>query len=183
MIIMKLNKWQQLFQELELYFTDEIFKRHLKKFKFDLIQGKSKEIILNEIAKVLLKYNISDGFIKLTNLEKKELNTSIGEKIINSLQEEYKVENKALNNIVKEVVADQYNATNFIYGISYDIKPVSDKMIKDIIKYTIEGKNYSDRIWDNKDTLAKNMQKIVFDFLNSKHNVNEIYDIVQDKYK
>ena len=180
---MKLNKWQQLFQELELYFTDEIFKRYLKKFNFDLIQGKSKEVILSEIAKVLLKYNISDGFMKLTNLEKRELNTSIGEKIINSLQEEYKVENKALNNIVKEVVVDQYNATNFIYGISYDIKPVSDKMIKDIIKYTIEGKNYSDRIWDNKDTLAKNMQKIVFDFLNGKHNVNEIYDIVQEKYK
>ena len=70
---MRLNKWQQLFQDLELYFTDEIFKRYLKKFNFDLIQGKSKEIILSEIAKVLLKYNISDGFMKLTNLEKKEL--------------------------------------------------------------------------------------------------------------
>ena len=180
---MQKNKWQQLFQDLELFFTDEIFKRYLKKFNFDLIQGKSKEIILSEIAKVLLKYNISDGFMKLTNLEKKELNTSIGEKIINSLQEEYKVENETLNDIVKEVVADQYNSTNFIYGTSFNIKPVSDKAIKNIIKYTIEGKNYSGRIWDNKDDLAKNMKKIVFDFLNGKHNVNEIYGIIQDKYK
>ena len=57
---MKINSNQKLFMELKLILTDEIFEEFEKYINFEKLQSENKECILNELGKILLKYNIAD---------------------------------------------------------------------------------------------------------------------------
>ena len=179
---MKINSNQKLFMELKLILTDEIFEEFEKYINFEKLQSENKECILNEFGKILLKYNISNNILELSDYERILINAEIEQKINDAFIEEFKSESKMLEKNLREVINEQVNANNFIFGIDYDLKPVHENVLKKIINLKIDGKNYSDRLWENKEDVAKRLKLEVDNFLNGKTSVNDIYDIVNDKF-
>ena len=59
---------------------------------------------------------------------------------------------------------------------------IRNKDLDKIINKTISGKNYSDRIWDNKEELAKIVKADIKKFLNGEIDVNSISKKIKERY-
>ena len=69
------------------------------------------------------------------------------------------------------IAEDKYYSNSFLLSLGLDFKlnKIKAKDIKRILDATIEGKNYSDRIWSNKNKVAKVIKKEMKDFLQGQY--------------
>ena len=106
------------------------------------------------------------------------------QKIIDGLKIEYKSEKDIINSILIDVAEDTYYSSCYIYGlgISYTLKPVKQNTLNKIINKKIDGKTYSNRMWKNKNTVAKMLKKEINDFLNGKTDVNTISKNIKNRF-
>lgn len=181
----KLTKEQQLYIDKQLEFTEELNNQSDEQIQeFYKKQKKNRGDILTEIAKVLLIYTIVDGAISLKNFEKKTLESKLDKIIKEKLQSELKNETIITKELLNNIGKEKYNTNNYIHslGVDYNLKPVGNDTLEKIINTKVDNKLWSDRLWDNKNSLQKDLKLEINDFLNGKTSVNEIEAKIKKKY-
>lgn len=182
MLVMIMNK---VYEDLILKFTEEIFKRADKACNsIYKMQAKDLDDILNKIANVLLKYTISDSNLDLSDREKAKLRKEFNSVISNISDSQFKNEKGLMENILETSAKDKYYTNTYVMeiGISFKLQRVTDKQIKEIVDKAIKGELWSDRLWDNKKELEKNLNIEIERFLTGKTNVNKIKKVVKDRF-
>lgn len=180
-----MNNYQQLFCDIKLALINEIYKKYSKQInEIAKIQRKSKQTILDEIAKIMLEYNVTDAIMDISISDKAELKKQMNNLINDVLKGEYESEKDVITSTLNNVAKDSYYSSCFIYqlGMSYKLKPVKQDVLDDIINKKIDGKTYSSRIWHNKNQVAKTIKKEVNDFLNGKTDVNSISKSIKNRF-
>lgn len=134
------------YAEASKYLTSKEFKR----WKYDL-KGYIELIEQTGDEKLLLELNTLAMKSRISRLE--EMHYQIN-KYINTTFETYE---SSVYSFLGGSVTDSYYKTMYDmhklvgYGTSFSL--VDEKMIKEIISYPWSGKNYSERIWTNRDKL------------------------------
>lgn len=140
---------------------------------------KDYKLIYAFVGLLLLEYTITEEKLKMTTaqriIETKETN-----RLINKIfEEEIITENKKVTDILKYSLQ---KLQNFRFKQSNNAWKLSDKDVQNILNATIEGKNYSERIYDNKNKVAKLLKKLIKDFIDGKISANDIKAILKKKF-
>jgi SPP1 gp7 family putative phage head morphogenesis protein len=128
------------------------------------------------IALVYMEY-ASKGVLQLTKIQK----TNISKKIFNELQNDFRTLGKAEIEKVSDISLGIYNNTysKSAHMLNKKINSPSQNDIKKAINKKIDGKLFSDRIWDNKDKLLKKVKRLINDVLNGKMTIDEAGDYIK----
>lgn len=142
-------------------------------------EKKDYDLILAFVANLLLIYQITNEKMQLS-IKERAIELKKATDLINStFTSQIKTENKNVTDILKE---SMNKLINFRNSQSKNAWNISNKDLKNILDKTIEGKTYSDRIYDNKNQVAKILKKEIKDFTDGKTSVNEIKDKLQKKF-
>ena len=180
-----MNNYQQLFCDIKLALTNEIYEKYSKQIdEVAKIQKKSVQTILDEIAMIILEYNVTNEAMDISIQDKAKLKKQMNELINDVFKGEYESEKDIITNTLNNVAKDSYYSSCFIYqlGVSYKLKPVKQNILNKIINKKIDGKTYSSRIWKNKNNVAKMLKKEVNDFLNGKTDINSISKNIKNRF-
>ena len=172
-----MNNYQQLFCDIKLALINDIYKKYSKQInEIARIQKKSVQTILDEIAMIILEYNVTNEVMDISIHDKAELKKQMNNLINDVLKGEYESEKDIITSTLNDVAKDSYYSSCYIYqlGVSYKLIPVEQDILDDIINKKIDGRTYSSRIWKNKNNVAKTLKKEVNDFLNGKTDINSI---------
>lgn len=182
----KLTKDQQFFVLNFLKFATILYNEGEKSLiDINKIQNENASELLKEIANIMLKFNIDNNVMNMTLLEKRAAINNIDEKINNLFHNEYNQESEIVKNTLVDQGKKKYSTNNYLLnlGIDFKIKSISDKKLNQILERTIEGKNYSERIWDNKNKIAKQLKVKIRDFLNGSINCNDIEKVINERFE
>ena len=180
-----MNNYQQLFIDIKLALTNEIYEKYSKQIdEVAKIQKKSKQTILDEIAMIILEYNVTNEAMDISISDKAKLKKQMNELINDVFKGEYESEKDVITNTLIDVAKDSYYSSSYIYGlgVSYELKHVKQNILNKIINTKIDGKKYSSRIWKNKNQVAKMLKKEVNDFLNGKTDINSISKNIKNRF-
>lgn len=182
---MKLNKYQVEFVDNTIKINDILFNLSDKEIKkiFSL-HKEQRDKLLQNIASIILEYKVTNEFMDLSNEEKKILNEKLGKEVNETFKEQNKIEKQEMDNLLKKIAEDKFymNCFNLALGMDFTLKKINSKALDRIIKDTVQGKNYSDRLWSNKNDLSKILQKEIKDFLEGKTSINEISKVVKNRF-
>ena len=149
------------------------------------LEKENRDNILGDIAKVLLSYKIVDSVMDISNTEKDKLYMDFSNKIDKAFSKEAKEEYKITLKILVQSGKDRHNINNSVNSLGikgFVSKKIEDKAIKKIINTRVDSKLWSDRLWDNKEEIAKILKSDIKDFLDGKINVNEIEQHIKDRF-
>lgn len=180
-----MNKDKKLFRDKFIEFAEELYNQGDKELLNLLRQQKiDRDKILNEVGMILLRYDIKDTSLNLSHAEYIKEYKNLDILISNVFESQYNGEKVATDKLLKMIAEDKYYSNSFLLSLGLDFKlnKMKVKDIKKILDATIEGKNYSDRIWSNKNKVAKVIKKEMKDFLQGNTNVNDIYKVVKDRF-
>lgn len=184
--IEKLSENQHFFVENFFDATEKLYKKETEVFKFALeLQEKNAKEIFDMISKVMLNYDIDNTCMKLAPKDIRKLKKEFFKKIDSAFADEYRRENSTLTKTLLEVGESKYNYSAYLLGlgVNFNIKKISDTKLNKILKNTIQGETYSNRIYKNKDKIAKELKKEIKRFLNGETNCNNISKILNKKFK
>lgn len=180
-----MNNNQKIFFDLQEKFTSIIYEYYDKQIiELAKLQKKNKDKLVQEIAKILLNETIKDEILDLSMSRKVTLRKKLYSLIDTIFKDEISKEQGFTKSLLEDVSKDKYYSNSYLYGlgVNYTLKPVKENVLKKILNKKIQGKNYSDRIWDNKNKVAKQMRVEVDQFLNGKTTVNEINSRVKKRF-
>ena len=181
----KLSNNQILFTELIIKLTEELYNNTEISMKDSYKEiKKSRDELLNDISNILLSYNIADSAMSLSVGDKDKLYKDLSAKIDKLFSDEGKKEQKLIQQILITAIKDKNGINSYVMALGLDFKhtKISNKDLEKIINKTISGKNYSDRIWDNKEELAKIVKADIKKFLNGEIDVNSISKKIKERY-
>lgn len=180
-----MNNYQQLFCDIMLALTNEIYEKYSDQInEIAKIQRKSKQTILDEIAKIILEYNVTNEVMDISISEKAKLKKQMNKFINDIFKGEYESEKDTITSNLTNVAKDSYYSSCYIYGLgtSYTLIPVKQDVLNNIINTKIDGRTYSSRIWNNKNKVAKMIKKEIKDFLNGKTDINSISKNIKNRF-
>ena len=128
-----MNNYQQLFIDLKIKLTNEIYEKYSKKInEIARIQKKSVFTILDEIARIILEYNVKNEVLDISIQEKAKLKKQMNKLINDVFKYEYKIEKDTITSNLINAAKDSYYSSCYIYGlgISYTLKPVKQNLKK-----------------------------------------------------
>lgn len=170
---------------LILFFAELLHNNADEKIKaIKNLQQENKDKLLNEIAAILLNYNISDSSLDINLVERKKLYSKLVNLINESIGAELEFEKTTMKDVLKDTGFNKYNSTSYLYSlnVSYDVMPVKEKELDKIINTTIDGKSWSERLYDNKDTICKELKVNINKFLKGEINTNDIGKVLNSRY-
>lgn len=182
---MKLNKNQIEFVNNTIKINEILFNLSDKEIKkLFALHKEQRDKLLQNIASIILEYKVTNEFMDLSNEEKKILNERLGNEVNETFKEQNKIEKQEMDNLLKKIAEDKFymNCFNLDLGMDFTLKKINSKALDRIIKDTVQGKNYSDRLWSNKNDLSKILKKEIKDFLEGKTSINEISKVVKDRF-
>ena len=184
---MKISDNQKLFAELIISLLEQMYENHNNTLSelCDPVRNKNRELILDEIAKIMLKYNIKDSSMNISKIEQSKLYHDLCTKINEMFSNEFDTEKECISDILESTAKDSYYINSFVTstGIDYTLKHVSDKVLQEIINHKIDDKPWNDFLWNDKVELRKDLKLQIKKFLNGEINVNDIRNAIQKKYK
>ncbi|MEG2412577.1 MAG: hypothetical protein RSA29_17130 [Clostridium sp.] len=136
-------------------------------------QKANEKTILNEIASIMLSYNIVDSKMKLTNKEKQNIYYKLSRITLDMFANETKDTKSVIEKVLKSATENNHEY--------FGIKSHKDEVLK-IINEHYKGKHFSDRVWANENDVSKMIHKEVKDFLDGKVNVNQIKSHIEKQF-
>lgn len=176
---------KEFFTDNIIKFAEELYKRGDRQLLTLLkTQKANRDLILQEIANIMLKYNVVGDCMNLSLAEQTKLFKVLSDKIDLILEAEMDLEKSAIGTLLKDIGTDKYYSNSFLlsFGVNFKLKKITNKALNKIISEKISGKNYSNRIWDNKNNVAKLLKVEIKKFLNGETNLNNIEKAIKDKY-
>lgn len=150
---MKLTKQQKLFRELQDKINEELYSLVDKECNILFKQHKkSRDKFLNEVGRVLLKFDTKNNVLNLTEVDKIKLYTSLGKEVKNIFKLQRKEEAKIMQEFFINIAEDKYYTNSYLLnlGLDFSIKKVSNKVIDSIVNTKVKNELWSDRLWKNK---------------------------------
>ncbi|WP_252254484.1 minor capsid protein [Clostridium sp. ZBS12] len=181
----KLTKEQQLYIDKQLEFAEELYNKADEQLKETFKQQLSnRDEILTEIANTMLSYNIADSKLSISITEKKKLKEKLSKLVKEKLKSELTNETFLTKDILNFVGKEKYNVNNYLYslGVDYNLKPVENDTLEKVINTKVKNEIWSERLWNNKNDLQKDLKSEIKEFLNGKTSVNEIEAKIKKKY-
>ncbi|GKX65829.1 minor capsid protein [Inconstantimicrobium mannanitabidum] len=182
---MKPTKDEQFYIDKSLEFAQKLYDEGEITLN-DLLKIKkaNRDKVLQEVANVLLSYKIEDKILSVTTQEKQKLHNKFGELVTDLFMSQYKNDTKQITDILTNIIEDKYNSNTYLLKLGMDFKAskIDSKDIKEILNYKIDGKNYSDRIYDNSNKVAKQLKIELDKLFNGETNVNSIEKIIKDRF-
>lgn len=181
----KLTKEQKFFYDKYIYFAEELAKRGDKRLLELLQQQKlNRDELLQRIANILLDYTIKDNKLAISNVEKNKIYNEFSKFIDNIVKGENNNELNKITSILTNTAKEKYNINNYLIslGLSTELKKVDNKDIKQILNKKIDGKKYSNRLYNNKEDIAKRLKQNILDLLEGNTTVNDIKDNISKTY-
>lgn len=178
---MKLNKYQEQFIKRVLDHAEKMHNEGNKEIAAMLKTIKeNNNSLLIEVGRILLDYDIIEERLKLTPGQIKAEFDKLGNLIKYSVKDEIESEISTTGDFLKYVTASTWDNSSYLLsiGIDFRLKKITSKQMASIINKTIKGKNYSDRIWCNKNEIAKTLQMNIKNFLEGKISVNDIKNTI-----
>ncbi|MEO2603603.1 minor capsid protein [Clostridium butyricum] len=182
---MKSSRLQKLFAELQVALAEEIYKQYDKVTnKVAKIQKTNRQTILDAVARIILEEEVVDGVLNLSTASKTRLKKELNKLIKEVLRGEYEAESDIITDTLFDVAKDKYYSNCYLYGlgVSYTVKPVTEAVLRQIVNKKIDGKTYSNRIWANKDKVAKQIRVEVDRFLHGKTDINSINSRISSRF-
>ena len=172
---------------LQLYFTNQLNSKSDEEIlQMHKEQKKNRDSILNEIAKIMLSYSIVESIMSISKSDKLKLHYKINGLINSKIQSELKYETIKTGQLLKYIGENKYNTNNYIdsLGMKADcnLLPVKQDILDKIINTKVDGKFWSDRLWNNKNQTAADLRNEIKKFLKGETTVNQIEDIIKNKY-
>lgn len=148
------------------------------------LQKSNRDKLLNELALIVLKYNIKEEKISLSSNDRKKLKQKLDEIITDGLQLEFDLEKETTKEVLYQATDEGYKLRNYILslGTIAIITPLTKKELWKIINAVVDGEIWSDRLWSNKKVIEKDLKKTIHEFLNGRISVNKIYKEINNKY-
>lgn len=134
---------------------------------------KNKESILNKISKVLLYYTIADNVLKLSNGEYKSLFSNFSKTIVDMF--------KNHSELTKNVMEDTLNNVATKVTDKYNLKK-NQKQREKLVNEKYYGQHFSERVWDNEQEVAKQIQLEIKNLLLGKVSANQIAKNIKVKF-
>ncbi|MGL4848501.1 MAG: minor capsid protein [Clostridium sp.] len=181
----KLSKEQKLFVAKFIEFARELYKQGDKVVKELLnTQNINEEYLLNVIAKIMLRYNIKDNVINIDKKTRNQLVKDIDKNIVGFIKEEYDNENTNITKKLNDIGKSKYLSSQYLLslGMDFTINKISKKDLGRILNKKIKGENYSDRIWANKNEVAKKLKVDIRKFLDGEINTNQIERQIKQRF-
>lgn len=176
-----LTEDEELYLCEQLYFTDQLNSKGNEKIQeFHKQQKENRDSILGEIAKVMLSYNIINSFMSIGDSDRLKLQSKINGLVNNKIQSEVNIETLKAGQLLKYIGETKYNTNNYINNLNPE-KVKADKL-DEIINKKVDEKLWSDRLWNNKNQTAADLRQEIKKFLNGETTVNQIEDIIKNKY-
>lgn len=161
-------------KDSEKEFIQGLYDEANKKIEEIYAEHKSnKDELLKEIAFVLLLYKISDSIMKLNDIEKLKLN----KKFLTIIQKFFNKQVKLTNKVITEILEETAKTTFDFYGEKY-----TQKDIEDIVNKKYKGEVYTQRIKDNENKIANQLNNDLSDFIDGNIDVNTIKDNIEETY-
>lgn len=180
-----MNSNQKFFLDNYLMFAKELNKIGDKRL-LELLKKQriNRDKLLTEMSKILLDYNIKDNVLDVNNIDKIKIYSNMSKVIDKLLNNENKLESKELASILLTLGSDKWDINNYLLSLGVDtkIQKVNKDTLLNIINKKIEGKNYSNRIWSNKNDVAKRLKQEIKNLYNGYTTVNEIKDKITKLY-
>lgn len=183
---MKITNNQKFFIDNSIKLAEEIYKRADKELvKLLQVMKVDRETILKEIANIMLRYEVTDSTL---NMDKKAVQlefSKISATVSEIIKREYEDEKRNIFKALITAGTDKYLVNSYLLsmGLDFNLKVVDNEKLKKIINTKIEGKNYSERIYDNKcNDVASRLRKDIYDYMNGKISVNDIMDQIKNDF-
>ena len=132
-------------------------------------QKQNRDELLKLIALLLLTYDVVDDKVNIPTKEKTLLLSFISK----CAKSQCSHEEKILTNILKNTVTQTWGYYNYNY---------KQRDVLELIKKDFKGKSFSDRIWDNGDEIAKELEKKLNRFIKGEINVSQIKAEINKTY-
>ena len=183
---MKISSNQKLFAGYIIFLVEQMYLRNNEYLSSncDKKRNLNKEQLIKELSVIMFEFNILNDCLSINKVQQSKLYKELSIKLDEMFNDEYLTERDCIKEILSNCAKDSYYINSFVtsIGISYTLKPVSNSILQKIIKHKIDGKMWSDRLWENKKNLRKDLKVQVKKFLNGEINVNEISNILEKKY-
>lgn len=156
----------------EELFIDSLYKLAEKEVKKIYRHKKlNRDVILQEIANVLLTYTISKDVMVMDRAAIEKEHKKMSKLIVSISRGDAISQEKIIEALLSTVVKETFSFYSYNKGL---------KDVKKIIEGNFKGKHFSERVWDNEKEVAKHLDKKIQDFLKGKVNVNKIRkDIIE----
>lgn len=182
----KLKEGQLEFHNNSIKFADKLNKigddRLLKLLKS---QDKDKELLLKDIKSILKEYTVEE-FELLGGREKARIYSSLTNKVNGLMNNEIDAETGELYNLLIDIGEDKYLSNSYLLslGVDFSLTKISGNKLRGIINRTVVGESWSNRLYGNKQAVAKKLQTDIYDFLYGRtnqdtmiKNINRDFDI------
>ena len=106
----------------------------------------------------------------------------------NSVEALYGNQLDMLDGLLKQTYLNGYGQTAFTIqsgiGIGFDIAGINDRALKTVLyrPWALDGKNFSERVWENKQALVGELQKQLTQNLMRGGDLNSVIDSIQQKF-
>lgn len=180
-----MNKYQQFFNDKSLEFAEELYKRADKELLQLLKHQKiNRDTLMTKIADIMLKYEIKDTVLNLSNNDFKKVYKEVKLTVAEVFKEEAEKEIKDLRELLITVGQDKFYSSSFLLslGLDFKLQKISEQALEKIINKKINGLIYSDRIWTNKKKVAKLLQNEIKEFLQGNITVNDIEKVIKHRF-
>lgn len=128
-------------------------------------QRESRNDILQEIAMIMLTYNVLEQIMSINRTDKEKLYKKLSNLIVIAYETIGAKEIEILNSILESTVKKTFK----FYSYNAELKTV-----KKIVEDNFKGKVFSERVWENQDEVSKRLHLQIKNFLDGKINVNQI---------
>ena len=94
----------------------------------------------------------------------------------------------ALDALLKHTYTNQFGQTSYVVqsgiGVGWDIAGLSNNQIQTVLRkpWALDGRNFSDRIWENKQALIGELHKQLTQHMMTGNDLNKIIESIQQKF-
>lgn len=152
--------------------TAKKLKELLKDFK------KSQDETIEKIAVILLNNMDDNGAIMLSD----SMVLSIQEELTLTLNSMNESEVAFLNSVLEGGYNEAFTKTAAKIGLSVDFNLVKAEFVRRALNDTIDGKRFSDRVWDNTNDLANRIYQDVLDCIRIGKRPREVAKKIKDDF-
>lgn len=152
--------------------TAKKIKKLIKLFK------KSQDKLLGDISAIILENMNDDGAIFISE----PLTFQIRNSVTKTFSEMNADELAFLNEVLENGYNEAFNQTAKKIGITADWELVRKEFIARAISAPINGKNYSDRVWENVNDLANRIYNDILDCIRTGKRPNAIAKQIKDDF-